>query len=82
MGVCRTMKPIIPIDQLQSKKVLDSSQDGSREFISQLAMISADGSALPPALIYQGDSYDLQDTWLEDYNCSSDEAYFAVFKKG
>ena len=82
MGICRTMKRIVPIDHLQSKKVLGASQDGSREFISLLATISADGSALPPALIYQGDSYDLQDTWLEDYDCSSDEAYFAVSKKG
>ena len=76
------MKRIVPIDHLQSKKVLGSSQDGSREFISLLATICADGSALSPALIYQGDSYDLQDTWLEDYDCSSDEAYFAVSKKG
>lgn len=76
------MKRIVPIDHLRSKKVLGSSQDGSREFISLLATICADGSALPPALIYQGDSYDLQDTWLEDYDSSSDEAYFAVSKKG
>ena len=82
MGICRTMKHILPIDHLRSKKVLDSSQNGSQEFISLLATICADGSTLPPALIYQGNSYDLQDTWLEDYDCSSDEAYFAVSKKG
>ena len=76
------MKRIVPIDHLRSKKTLGSSQDGSREFISLLATICADGSALTPALIYQGDSYDLQDTWLEDYDCSSDGAYFAVSKKG
>lgn len=76
------MKRIVPVDHLKSKKSLGSSQDGSREFISLLATICADGSALPPALIYQGDSYDLQDSWLEDYNSSSDEAYFAVSKKG
>jgi hypothetical protein len=35
-------------------------QDGSREFISLLACICADGTALPPALIYQGASNDLQ----------------------
>ncbi len=76
------MKRIVPIDHLRSKKTLGSCQDGSREFLSLLATICADGTALPPALIYQGESYDLQDTWLEDYNCSSDEAYFAVSKKG
>jgi PAS domain-containing protein len=82
MGICRTMKRIVPIDHLRSKKTLGASQDGSREFISLLATICADGSALPPALIYQGASGDLQDTWIEDYDCSSDEAYFAVSKKG
>ena len=76
------MKRIVPIDHLWKKKTLGTSQDGSREFISLLATICADGSTLPPALIYQGDSYDLQDTWLEDYDSSSDEAYFAVSKKG
>ena len=82
MGICRTMKRIVPIDHLRSKKTLGSSQDGSREFISLLATICADGSAPPPALIYQGASNDLQDIWIEDYDCSSDEAYFTVSKKG
>jgi DDE superfamily endonuclease len=31
------------------------------------------------ALFYQGESHDLQDTWLEDYDSS---AYFAVSQKG
>ena len=76
------MKRIVPIDYLKNKKSLGSNQDGSREFISLLAAISADGTALPPALIYQGDSYDLQSTWIEDFDHSSDEAFFAVSKKG
>jgi hypothetical protein len=76
------MKRIVPTQQLQRKKILGSSQDGCREFISLLAAICADGTALPPALIYQGDSQDLQDTWLEDFDSSSEEAYFAVSKKG
>ena len=76
------MKRVVPIDHLKKKKILGSNQDGSREFISVLAAICANGTSLPPALIYQGDFYDLQDTWLEDYDHSSDEAYFAVSKKG
>jgi len=82
LGICRMMKRIVPIDRLKNKKILGSNQDGSREFISLLATISADGTALPPALIYQGDSYDLQSTWIEDFDHSSDEAFFAVSKKG
>ena len=67
---------------LKAKKTIGKIQDGSREFISLLATICANGTALAPALIYQGDTHDLQDTWLEDYDHSSEEAYFAVSKKG
>ena len=56
------MKRIVLIQQLQKKKILSLNQDGNREFISLLAAICADGTALPPALIYQGESHDLQDT--------------------
>jgi len=56
------MKRIVGINQLKDKKIIGASQDGSREFISLLACICADGTAIPPALIYQGTSRDLQDT--------------------
>lgn len=82
MGVCRTMKRIVPIEDLRRKKTLGSSQDGSREFISLLASICADGTVLPPGLIYQGTSNDLQDTWLQDFDHSYEEAYFAISQKG
>ena len=82
IGLCNAMKRIVAVQQLKSKKLLGASQDGSREFISLLAGICADGTALPPALIYEGKSGDLQDTWLEDYDSSVDEAYFATSAKG
>ena len=47
-----------------------------------LATICADGTALAPGLIYQGTTHDLQDTWLEDYDDSSEEAYFVASQKG
>ena len=82
LRLCRSMKRIVPRAHLQSKKTLGKIQDGSREFISLLVTIYADGTALPPGIIYQGNTYYLQDTWLEDYDHSSEEAYFAVSKKG
>lgn len=82
IGLCHAAKRIIMLDHLRRKKLLGASQDGSREFISLLACICADGTALPPGLIYQGDSGDMQDTWLEDFDHSSDKAYFATSSKG
>jgi hypothetical protein len=40
-------------------RIRNTQQDGSREFISLLAYVCADGTATPPALIYQGASNDL-----------------------
>jgi hypothetical protein len=82
MGICRSMKRIVSIRHIKSKKILGVNQDGNREFISLLACICADGTAIPPALIYQGESGDLQDVWLEDFDSSSELAYFGVSKKG
>ena len=60
---------------------MGASQDGSQEFLTLLACICADGTKLPPALIYQGDHADLLDTWVEDFN-EGDEAYFATMLNG
>jgi hypothetical protein len=43
-------------------------QDGNREWITVMAYICADGSALDPALIYQSVGETIQDIWLEDFN--------------
>ena len=82
IGICNTKRRIVSKKMMKNKKLLGASQDGSREFISLLATICADGTALPPALIYEGKSHDLQDSWLEDFDASEDEAYFAASAKG
>jgi hypothetical protein len=58
-------------------RIRNSQQDESREFISLLACVYADGTATPPALIYQGASNDLQSTWIEDLK-EGDKAYFTA----
>ena len=62
-------------------RIQNSLQDGNREFISLLACVCADGTAIPPALIYQGSSNDLQSTWIEDVK-EQDKAYFASSENG
>ena len=44
------------LEALESGRIIHASQDESREFIRLLACICANGTALPPALIYRGDS--------------------------
>lgn len=81
IGQASATQRIISLEVLESGRITHASQDGSREFISLLACIRADGTALPPALIYKGDSGTLQDTWVEDIS-PNDEAFFATSTKG
>jgi hypothetical protein len=67
-------------EALESSRVTKVQTDGNREFISLLACIRATGSMLPPALIYRGESHDLQSSWLEDLG--EDEVYFAASNNG
>ncbi len=81
IGLSAAVKRIISTEALKSGRIIGACQDGSREFISLLACICADETAIPPALIYKGESFDLQDTWVEDFK-PGDEAYFAASTNG
>ena len=48
------------------KQVRAPLQDGSREWITILACICADGTALLPGLIYQSEASMVQDSWVQD----------------
>ena len=54
-----TKKRIILLESLKEKRITSTSQDGNREFITLIVSICADGSHLPPVLIYKDESYDL-----------------------
>jgi hypothetical protein len=82
IGLSRATKRVISVNALKSKRTARASQDGSREFITLIASICADGSVLTPALIYQGASHDLQDTWLDNFDPVKDHAFFASSENG
>ena len=75
------MMHVVFQDALKKGKLLGAQQDGSREFISLLACISAAGKYLPPLLIYKGESHDIMDIWLEDFG-EEDKAWFASTSNG
>ena len=81
LGQASATKRTMTREALETGQIVGASQDGSREFISVLAGICADGSHLPPALIYRGDSHDLRSSWVEDVD-SSDLAWFAATPSG
>lgn len=82
IGLSRSTKRIVSREALESGRLLGASQNGSRDFITLIASICADGTHIPPALIYQSKSGDVQDSWLEDFDSKRQLAYFASSKKG
>ena len=65
----------------ESGRIPNASQDGNREFISLLACINATGQAIPPSLIYKGESTTLQSSWIEDW-LPENVAHFAISPNG
>jgi hypothetical protein len=54
-------------DALISGRIQSTIYNSNREFISVLAYIYADGTALLAGLIYEGVSRDLQSSWVDDF---------------
>jgi hypothetical protein len=82
IDLARKCKRIMAAAQLLMKQLMGASQDGNRENITLMATICADGSRIPPALIYQSDAGLIQDTWLNNFDKNGEAAYFTVTQKG
>ena len=82
IGLCNCKSRIVSKKMLPNKKLLGASQDGSRKFIIFIVCICANGTSLPPALIYEDKLLDLQDTWLKDFDTLKEEAYFVASERG
>lgn len=68
IGHLQKVQRIFPKALMARQKLLGTGQDGNREWITIVATICADGTSLPPALIYKAISGDLQDIRLQDYD--------------
>jgi hypothetical protein len=82
IGLARKCKRIVAAAQLLMKQLMGASQDSNRENITLMATICADGSRIPPGLIYQSEAGLIQDTWLEDFDENEEIAYFAATQNG
>ena len=82
IGYLTKARRIFSKEAFQKGRVLGNNQDGNREWITVIASVCADGSSLPPALIYQASSGNLQDSWLQDFDSDNDVVHFASSEKG
>jgi hypothetical protein len=62
IGVIGNSKRVFTRAQWELKQVTAALQDGSRKWITTIAAICADGTALPPGLIYESANCTLQST--------------------
>ena len=77
----RSIKRVISKGAYKSGRVRQAAQDGNREFVTYIAYISAIGKKIPATLLYTGESFDLQNTWVQDLE-DSDDFFFGTSSNG
>jgi hypothetical protein len=77
IGMAAITERIMVKKAYETGRITDVSQDGNREFINLLTCVSAVEIALPPALLYQGESEGLRDGWLQDLQ-AEEHAYLGI----
>ena len=82
IGQIQKSHRIFTRDTYLNNKLVNAGQDGNREWITCLATICADGSALSPALIYKANTGNLQDTWLDGFDPKQQKCLFSSSPNG
>jgi len=81
IGVLNKTKRIFTRSWKEQGKLKGAAQDGNRTWVTLLACVCADGTSLPPTLIYPSESGEVLDTWLDDYD-PADGAYITASPTG
>jgi hypothetical protein len=63
-------------------EVKETIQDSSRTFLTLLVYICADGSALPPSLIYPSPSGNIRANWVEEIQLNKQEILLTTSLNG
>lgn len=81
IGITSRSKRVFSKQLWEQKKVTAALQDGNREWITILACICADGSALDPAVIFEGQGA-IRNAWIHDVEVGKHQAFFATSPSG
>ena len=82
IGILSKMKRIFSRRRYEEGSIKQIIQDGNREWITTIAAICADGSALSLGLIYQATTGLIQDSWLQDFDPNAHSCFFASSPSG
>jgi hypothetical protein len=76
IGQVGRTKRIFSRETWEKKRKTEVIQDGSREWITVLACVGADGAALPPGLVFQGMNGNIQSTWVQDIDPAQHQVFY------
>jgi hypothetical protein len=82
IGVLGRTKRVFSRRQYEKKEVRQARQDGSREWVSLLAAICADGTALPPGIIFASKNSTIQSRWVADIEAGKHAIHVASSPSG
>ena len=81
LGRILPSKRISPKQMWEQKKICKALQDGSRDWISVIGCICADGSSVDPAIIYESPD-GLRDEWLRDLEVGKHQVFCCTSPSG
>jgi hypothetical protein len=82
IGVIRKTKRVFDKALHKERRYKQPSHDANREWVTVIGAICADGSHLPPAVIYPAVSEKVQANWVHDINPDTHDLRFLVSPSG
>ena len=82
IGILSKQKRLFSRRKYEEGGIKQIIQDGNREWITTIACVCADGTSLPPGLIYKAGGNSIQDSWLEAFDPAKDKAFFTCSTRG
>jgi hypothetical protein len=81
IGITSRQKRVFSRQLWEQKKVTAGLQDGSREWITILALVCADGSSLDPSVIFEAKG-GLRTQWVHDVEAEKHQVFFTTSLTG
>lgn len=82
IGIIGRLKRVFNREAWEKRKFKAALQDGNGEWVTLLACVCADGSVLPPGLIYQDANKAVQSSRVNDINPRKHSAHFTTSPSG
>jgi hypothetical protein len=82
IGVVGRTKQVFSKQLWEPKRMMSALQDGSRDWVMVVATICADGTTLPPGIIYTSANSTLQQPWVADVKAAKHQAIFTSSGSG